>query len=193
MSRLLRLSVGAAAGGSILLYALLVLLRIDYPFEIETFEGITADHVDRILQGLPIYTAPSLDFVPNIYPPLFCYLAAGLVWVFGVNLWVLCLIFVVSSLGCLVVLFAYVWCETGSRFCGVLSAGHLRNLLGLVRCRPGGGSIIDQDAGPVFPRRDVFWPVSGGGECVPRRFLSLGPNPERKRGIQLCSSICITN
>jgi 4-amino-4-deoxy-L-arabinose transferase-like glycosyltransferase len=112
-----------AAAGSILLYFLLVALRIGYPFELEIFEGMTADHVDRILQGLPIYAAPSLDFVPNIYPPLYYYLSAGLAWVFGVNLWVLRLVSVTASVGCLAVLFAYVRRETDSRFCGFLSAG----------------------------------------------------------------------
>ncbi len=121
--RLMRWAVLAAAAGSILLYFLLVALRIGYPFELEIFEGMTADHVDRILQGLPIYTAPSLDFVPNIYPPLFYYLAAGLAWIFGVNLWVLRLVSVTASIGCLVLLFLYVRRETGSRFCGFLSAG----------------------------------------------------------------------
>ncbi len=123
MSGLLRKAVGVAAGGSILLYAILVLLRIGYPFELETFEGLTADHVSRILQGKSIYVAPSVDFVSNIYPPLFYYLSAGLAWVFGVNLWVLRLVSVFASVGCLGILYGYVRRETGSRFCGFLSAG----------------------------------------------------------------------
>ncbi|HPS03585.1 MAG TPA: glycosyltransferase family 39 protein, partial [Candidatus Sumerlaeota bacterium] len=120
---MLRLSVGGAAGGSILLYALLVLLRIGYPFELETFEGLTADHVSRILNGLPIYVAPSVDFVSNIYPPLFYYLAAGPAWVWGVNLWVLRLVSVFASAGCLGILYKYVHRETASRYYGLLSAG----------------------------------------------------------------------
>jgi hypothetical protein len=123
ISNLLRMMVGVAAGGSILLYFSLVFLRIGYPFELETFEGLMMDHVSRILDGLPIYVAPSLDFIPNIYPPFFYYLAAGLAWFGGEDFWVLRLISVLASVGCLGVLFAYVRRETGSRFCGFLSAG----------------------------------------------------------------------
>ena len=43
--------------------------RLPHLFEIEWMEGSMVDHVRRVIDGQPLYVAPSLDFVPFIYPP----------------------------------------------------------------------------------------------------------------------------
>jgi len=59
-----------------LLEALLV--RFDYPFDLEWMEGAQLVHAERFLQGEPIYVACDDGFVPLPYPPLhFATLAAG--------------------------------------------------------------------------------------------------------------------
>lgn len=56
-----------------LVYALLALYaaRVDYPFDLEWMEGGMLVHVWRLRQGLPLYAAPSADFIPYIYPPFY--------------------------------------------------------------------------------------------------------------------------
>lgn len=120
---LLRLAVWGASLGSILLYFTLVGLRIGYPFELETFEGVMADHVLRILDGLPLYTAPSMDFAQCVYAPLYYYVSALFAKTLGLHLWVLRLVSVLASIACLALLFAYVRRETGSRLCACLASG----------------------------------------------------------------------
>ena len=46
-----------------------------FPFELESVEGHCLQQVGRVLDGQPLYVAPSLDFVPLIYMPLYFYLA----------------------------------------------------------------------------------------------------------------------
>lgn len=56
-----------------LLFKLLTLFaaRVGYPFDIEWMEGGMLVHVWRLRQGLPLYAAPSADFIPYIYPPFY--------------------------------------------------------------------------------------------------------------------------
>lgn len=58
------------------LFLFVALSRIRYPFAIEWVEGNTFLHVLRVLQGKPIYVAPSYDFIPMIYTPLYYYVSA---------------------------------------------------------------------------------------------------------------------
>ena len=55
--------------------------RIGYPYELEWMEGAMADHVARVLDGKPIYTAPTHEHVAFLYHPGFFY-AAGFVGLF---------------------------------------------------------------------------------------------------------------
>jgi 4-amino-4-deoxy-L-arabinose transferase-like glycosyltransferase len=52
-------------------------LRLAYPFTLEWVEADTYLHVWRVLHGLPIYVAPSYDFIPMIYTPLYYYVSAA--------------------------------------------------------------------------------------------------------------------
>jgi 4-amino-4-deoxy-L-arabinose transferase-like glycosyltransferase len=59
-----------------LAYVGIALARMRFPFELEWMEGGAVDHVRRIMEGHPLYVAPSLAFTPFIYPPLYFYAAA---------------------------------------------------------------------------------------------------------------------
>ncbi|HZK75589.1 MAG TPA: glycosyltransferase family 39 protein [Candidatus Kapabacteria bacterium] len=63
----------------------LSILRLMYPYEIEWMEGAMVDHAIRVIAGQPIYTAPSLDFVAWLYPPLYYYAVAAVMKLTGIG------------------------------------------------------------------------------------------------------------
>ena len=54
-----------------------VVQRFRYPTELEWMSGGIFDHVERVTQGKPLYVAPSVDFIPFLYPPLYYWLSAA--------------------------------------------------------------------------------------------------------------------
>lgn len=70
---------------SIWLYT--VLLRLNYPYDLEWMEGGMLIHALRIQQGLGIYVQPSSDFIPYIYPPLYPTLLAWLSEIWTLDYW----------------------------------------------------------------------------------------------------------
>lgn len=81
------------------------LLRLRFPFELEWMEGSMIDHLQRVRAGLPIYVAPSLQFIPFIYPPLYVYAAALLSFPLGIGFLPLRVLSLASTLACLVLIF----------------------------------------------------------------------------------------
>lgn len=59
--------------------------RLAYPFDLEWMEGGMLVHALRVSQGLPLYTEPSADWIPYLYPPLYPWLLGGLGLVTGVD------------------------------------------------------------------------------------------------------------
>jgi 4-amino-4-deoxy-L-arabinose transferase-like glycosyltransferase len=118
--RILLLIVAATYLG---LYLVLAVLRISYPFELEWMEGSMVDHVQRILEGKSLYVAPTIEFVPFAYPPLYFYLAAGVAAITGIGYFPLRIISLVSSLAALWLIAALVRKETRRRSLGLLAAG----------------------------------------------------------------------
>jgi hypothetical protein len=57
--------------------------RIAYPHELEWMEGGAVAHVQRALDGEPLYAAPSVRFVAFIYPPLYYEVSAVVARVWG--------------------------------------------------------------------------------------------------------------
>ncbi|MFH1143060.1 MAG: hypothetical protein V1774_00780, partial [Candidatus Eisenbacteria bacterium] len=55
VNRIFRTAVYVAAGAFLLLYLLVALQRIAYPWELEWMEGGLVDHVQRIVNGQGIY------------------------------------------------------------------------------------------------------------------------------------------
>ena len=113
------LFVGAAAYP--LTYLLLASQRLTFPLELEWMEGATVAHVQRILDGQPIYTQPSLEFVPFLYSPLYYYVSSLVASVAGNGFFALRLVSLVSSLGCLALIFAIVRRRVQSALGGTLA------------------------------------------------------------------------
>lgn len=52
--------------------------RVAYPYDLEWMEGSMLHHALRVASGQPIYAAPSIDFIPHLYTPLYPMLVAAL-------------------------------------------------------------------------------------------------------------------
>jgi len=59
-----------------LMFLIVVGFRLVFPHELEWMTGSVLDHVERIRQGKPLYAAPTVDWIPYLYPPLYYGLAA---------------------------------------------------------------------------------------------------------------------
>src|SRR5829696_279318 len=102
-----RAGVVAAAVAFVLLYLTLALIRLRYPFELEWMEGAMVDQVQRVVEGRPMYVAPTLDFVPFLYPPVYFWASAAVAMVTGVGFVALRLVSLVASLTVLVLIYGY--------------------------------------------------------------------------------------
>lgn len=120
-SRVLRHLLLSIAALFIVFYLLVALLRIGYPFELEWMEGASVDHVLRILSGDRLYVAPSLEFIPFIYTPLYFYASAVVSKIVGTGFLPLRLLSLVSSVGCFFIIFLIVKRETKSTFAALLA------------------------------------------------------------------------
>jgi hypothetical protein len=107
----------AASSGFVAAMLWVAFARIAYPFELEWMEGCVLDHVHRAASGEPIYVAPTLEFVPFIYTPLYYYLGAAF-RMLGEGFWPLRLLSLLSSLGSLALIFLWV-----RKHCDPVSAG----------------------------------------------------------------------
>lgn len=105
----------------ILAYIVIALIRVRYPFELEWMEGAVVDHVRRVLAGQKIYVAPSIDFVPFVYPPVYFYVSALAATILGVGFFPLRLLSFLASVGCFGIIFAIVRKESGSSKAGFLA------------------------------------------------------------------------
>ncbi len=61
------------------------LARLRYPLDLEWMEGGTLTHALRLVRGLPLYAAPSVDFVSFLYTPLYPAVLAALSKLFGLS------------------------------------------------------------------------------------------------------------
>jgi len=104
-------------------YVALATVRVRYPFHLEWEEGVFLDQIGRILNGESIYRRPTLEFVPDIYPPLYVYLSSALAMILGPGFLPLRLASFLSSLGCLSLLFLIVKRETGDGLAAIFASG----------------------------------------------------------------------
>lgn len=89
--------------------------RLTYPYELEWMEGAMFQVVMRVVDGLPIYTSPSMDYVPPLYAPLYFYIAALVTKIMGEGLPALRLVSLLASLGTVAWVGYAVWLLTRSR------------------------------------------------------------------------------
>jgi glycosyl transferase family 87 len=133
MSRLLASTAGRsplrwlpllAAASYILAAGYVVARRFNFPFELEWMEGGSLVQVLRILHGQPLYTPPSLEYVPYIYPPLYFYVSAMMAWLTGIH-WFssLRLVSIAATLATGFLIYRLVYLETASHYWAFISAG----------------------------------------------------------------------
>jgi len=96
------------AGVFPLLYVVLAAIRLGYPYELEWLEGGNLAMVHRLLEGRPLYSAPSLEYVPFNYTPLYYWLSAPFARVFGEGFLALRLVSLLASVGCGALIWALV-------------------------------------------------------------------------------------
>jgi hypothetical protein len=109
-----------------LLYTLFFLFvaakRLMYPYEVEWNEGAILDHALRVVDGKPLYTAPSLAFASFVYTPLYYYITALILKVGGVGLWAGRLISIVSTIFTAYLIRQILWKETANSVLSLLGA-----------------------------------------------------------------------
>ncbi|HEY2953680.1 MAG TPA: glycosyltransferase family 39 protein [Candidatus Eisenbacteria bacterium] len=119
MRRLLLVLAAASVAAAIAVSA----LRIGYPFELEWLEGLSLHHVQRLLEGRPLFAAPSLEFIAAGYTPLYWAAGAAAARLLGPGFAALRAVSFASSLASLALIFALVRRETRSAYAAALAAG----------------------------------------------------------------------
>lgn len=70
-------AIALGLGGVVaFLCAWVVVARFVYPIDAEWMTGSMREGVARVRDGKPLYVAPSADFIPFVYPPLWFWLSA---------------------------------------------------------------------------------------------------------------------
>ncbi len=119
----------ALALGEIGFVIVLWLRHRGFPLHLELMEGAVLGHVERLLEGAPLYPAPSAGFVPFAYNPLYYVACAPLVALFGAELPVLRGLSIAGALASGALVFTAVARRTGSRWragvaVGLFAAGY---------------------------------------------------------------------
>jgi hypothetical protein len=117
--------VFAAGVVFVCVYLYIAFRRDGYPFELEWLESGMAHEVQRVLAGLKLYVAPSLDFVPFIYTPLYFYVCAGVCAVFGMDAAFppMRAVSFAASIACFALIYLFVRRESRSRYAAFLAVG----------------------------------------------------------------------
>ena len=97
--------------------------HINFPLNLEAMELTVLQHLKRIMAGLPLYVAPSPDFVPLAYAPLYYYFTVPFAWVFGASLFTLRLVSILGMLGSEILIFLAVKKQTRSNWWGIVAVG----------------------------------------------------------------------
>ena len=105
------------------LFVGIAFMRAGHPFELEWMEGGMLTHAARLLDGQPIYAAPTADFVPFFYTPGYPAVLAGLAQVTGgLSFGLARAVSIIATLVAMGVLFRIGQREAGARW-GLLAVG----------------------------------------------------------------------
>ena len=107
----------------ILVFMYVAFSSLTYPFNLEWMEGQTIDVMQRILNGQPVYTKPSLDYVAYIYTPLYFYTAALVAKITGIGFFPARLVSTMSIIGVAYIMFLWIRRKDGDWQAGVIGAG----------------------------------------------------------------------
>ena len=115
----------SGAGAYVALFVVTALLRLGYPYPLEQTESSSLIQVERILSGQPLYVAPTLEYVPLVYGPIYFYVSALVASLVGATYVPLRLVSLLASLGSIALAFRLVQRETGSWRAGLVAGGLL--------------------------------------------------------------------
>jgi hypothetical protein len=97
--------------------------HISFPLNLEAMETTVVEHVDRVLQGRPLYEAPEPGHVALAYNPLFYYLCAAFASLLGNSLATIRIVAVIGTIGAASMIYSIVKRETESRCWGLIAVG----------------------------------------------------------------------
>jgi hypothetical protein len=97
--------------------------RIAFEYEFNHVESSMLIRVDRILDGRPLYAAPSIDYATIMYPPFYYYAASMPALALGPKLIALRLVTAVAIAAILIYVFLFVFRETRSMLFGLAAVG----------------------------------------------------------------------
>jgi len=120
-----RLSSVAVVAASLFaaMYFVTALLRIFYPYDLDFIEDSMLIQSLRFALGQPVYIAPSIEFVPHVYMPLYSWLGGLLFRVFGVSYVPLRLLSFAATLTTAALIFYIAQREGGERWLAFVCAG----------------------------------------------------------------------
>jgi hypothetical protein len=123
LPQLLKYALFSVAVAYLIIYFWMAYYRLRYPFDLEWIEGGMVDQVQRLIHGQNMYVAPSLSYVPFLYPPLYFYFSAIATFFFGSGLFPLRLVSFIASLVSFTSIFLIVRAETKNGWAAILSTG----------------------------------------------------------------------
>lgn len=127
MARLGKVAVGGIAAVSVLAVVVVLWLavfkRMNYPFELEVLENAMVCHVERVMEGKPLYAVPSLEFAPLMYTPFYYYVAAAVARVTELDFRALRLVSILASLAAFTGIYLIVRRRTSSAVFGIIAVG----------------------------------------------------------------------
>ncbi len=109
----------------VLSYLAIAVTRMSYPFELEWIEGGSLQATMRVLDGLPLYARPTLDYVAFNYPPLYPWVTALASKLVGSGFFPLRLTSFIASLGAFALAGTLVWRETRRALPVALAVGFM--------------------------------------------------------------------
>ncbi|MEO5989058.1 MAG: hypothetical protein ABIU54_08225 [Candidatus Eisenbacteria bacterium] len=123
LARLMRLGLMGLAVAGGLLFVALGLIHMRYPVEMDFIEGAMMDQIARLARGEAMYVAPTAQYVPLAYMPLYSAVVALIGRCFGVDFWTGRLVSYLSTLGVASMIGYNVGREARDRGWGVIAGG----------------------------------------------------------------------
>ena len=114
-----------SAGALVAIYLAIAARTLAYPYPLEWMEGGSVDVIGRVLAHLPIYTAPSADYVPYIYTPLYYVVGALAARCLHLDFLAARLVSFVAICGASAIVWRFIRREGGSRVAALAGVGLL--------------------------------------------------------------------
>ena len=113
----------ALAGVPVASFLWTALHRVGYPYELEWMEGGAVEITRRVVAGQSLYTAPTLEFTPWPYPPLYFWVSAAVTEVVGTGYLAGRIVSLAAAVAVLVLLALLARRSTGSSLAAAVAAG----------------------------------------------------------------------